>query len=135
MKVEQNNELRCGKCGKPIFCIHTDRQMLKCLSCGHEMPISVDRSVVNEYLYSVAQKYLRSGYSVRSTSRMTQLSPMTVSRINKKMNSDVRYNENDTTCPHCGGSITPHSSGDKTIYWCDNCGSNNRYEKPSVNVV
>lgn len=51
------------------------------------------------------------------------------------MNRDVRYTENDTICPHCGGNITPHSPGDKIIFWCNNCGSNNRYEKPSINVM
>jgi Zn finger protein HypA/HybF involved in hydrogenase expression len=41
---------------------------------------------------------------------------------------------NNCSCTHCGGDVTPHSAGDKIIYWCDNCGSNDDTTPPNINI-
>lgn len=46
----------------------------------------------------------------------------------------MRYTEEDKICAHCGGEISPHSVGNGVKFWCDNCGSNNKDEPPSVIV-
>ena len=40
----------------------------------------------------------------------------------------------DDKCTHCGGNISPNLVGTKVIYWCDDCGSNNPSNPPSVTV-
>ena len=46
----------------------------------------------------------------------------------------MKYTNEDKTCTHCGGEISGHSCGDRIIYWCDDCGSNNKEEKPNIVV-
>lgn len=45
-----------------------------------------------------------------------------------------RYTDEDTKCPHCGGNIYGHVCGGKVVYWCDKCGSNNRFTPPNISV-
>jgi len=46
----------------------------------------------------------------------------------------MSYTHKDTVCPHCDGEITGHGCGDKVIYWCDSCGSNNRESPPYIGI-
>ena len=46
----------------------------------------------------------------------------------------MNYTEEDKTCPHCGGNIEAHCCGDKIIYWCNICGSNDSENPPNVKI-
>lgn len=44
------------------------------------------------------------------------------------------YTNKDKECPHCGGKIEGHCGGEKAIYWCDKCGSNNKERPPNIKI-
>jgi len=46
----------------------------------------------------------------------------------------MKYTKEDKTCPHCGGNIEPNCCGDKIIYWCNICGSNDKDTPPNINI-
>jgi formamidopyrimidine-DNA glycosylase len=45
------------------------------------------------------------------------------------------YTNEDKICPHCGGDISGHCCSEVVVYWCDNCGSNDRNVKPNINIT
>jgi len=54
---------------------------------------------------------------------------------NKQYNREIkRYTEKDKICPHCGGEISGNCCGERVIYWCEVCGSNNPKTPPNINL-
>lgn len=44
-----------------------------------------------------------------------------------------KYQQGDK-CSHCGGNVSAHCCGERIIYWCDSCGSNNRKYSPNIEI-
>lgn len=46
----------------------------------------------------------------------------------------MKYTNEDKKCSHCSGEIQAHCCGDKIIYWCKNCGSNDKECPPNISI-
>lgn len=44
------------------------------------------------------------------------------------------YTKEDKECPHCGGEIRGHCCGERTLYYCENCGSNDKKTPPNIKL-
>jgi len=44
------------------------------------------------------------------------------------------YTKEDKECTHCGGNVSGNCCGERIIYWCDDCGSNNKLFAPNVKL-
>lgn len=38
-------------------------------------------------------------------------------------------------CPYCHGTIYPNCAGDKVIYWCNVCGSNDDSQPAQIGIT
>lgn len=55
----------------------------------------------------------------------------------KKKKNKAHYILKDKQCPHCGGNIISVVIGSLDVvimYWCEDCGSNNRFKKPNIKI-
>ncbi|MCK5605571.1 hypothetical protein KAR91_27000 [Candidatus Pacearchaeota archaeon] len=50
------------------------------------------------------------------------------------MEMRMLYTKDDKVCPHCHGDISGHCCGERIIFWCDDCGSNNKEVPPSMSI-
>ena len=46
----------------------------------------------------------------------------------------MRHSSNIIKCSHCKGNVSGHLCGDRVIYWCDECGANDKDVPPDVSI-
>lgn len=75
--------LTCNECGSRVFVVYG--YTIRCLSCGHKQSIKRDKRKVDEFKVRKAERLLSQLKSVRSIAKEVGVSPMTISRLKRKM--------------------------------------------------
>lgn len=73
----------CNKCGGRVFVVY--QGTIKCLSCGYVQSIRMDRRRVAQHKINRAEVLLGNGIGVRMVAKIVGVSPMTISRLRRKM--------------------------------------------------
>lgn len=74
----------CDKCGGRVFAVYTN-YCVRCLVCGHEQSIRRDGRKSAQHKIDRAMVLLGEGMGVNKVAKTVGLSPMTVSRLRRKL--------------------------------------------------